>query len=107
MFGVSLIGNMSSGYPYSPNSLNPNSERGPMQSNLVMNVYKQFSWLGFRQTFFVQITNIFNKRNVYWVYSDTGKPGVDANEGTSYDYTNDPTAWGPPRQIRIGITLNY
>ncbi len=107
MFGVSLIGNMSSGYPYSPNSLNPNSERGPMQSNLDMNVYKQFSWLGFRQTFFVQITNIFNKRNVYWVYSDTGKPGVDANEGTSYDYTNDPTAWGPPRQIRIGITLNY
>ena len=106
-FGISVIGNLSSGYPYSPSALNPNSERGPMQKNLDVNLYKRFKWLGFHQTFFIHITNVFNQRNVYWVYPDTGKPGVDANPGTSFDYTNDPTAWGPPRHIRIGLNINY
>ena len=78
-----------------------------MQKNLDVNLYKRFKWLGFHQTFFIHITNVFNQRNVYWVYPDTGKPGVDANPGTSFDYTNDPTAWGPPRHIRIGLNINY
>ena len=105
--GISLIGNMSSGYPYSPSSLHPNSERGPMQKNVDINLYKNFEFFGFKQTLFLHVTNIFNERNVYWVYADTGKPGVDANDATTNDYTNDPTAWGPPRHIRIGLTLGY
>ncbi len=105
--GVSIIGNLSSGYPYSPSAINPNSERGPMQKNVDINLYKKFKWFGFKQTFFIHITNVFNERNVYWVYADTGKPGVDANDATSDDYTRDPTAWGPPRHIRLGLTLNY
>ncbi|MBU0476239.1 MAG: TonB-dependent receptor [Bacteroidetes bacterium] len=107
MFGVSIIGNINTGFPYSPNSLNPNSERGPVQKNVDLNLYKNFDWFGFTQTFFVHIVNIFNEQNIWWVYPDTGKPGVDANDATSNDYTNDPTAYGAPRQIRIGLTLNY
>jgi len=107
MFGLSLIGNINSGFPYSPNALNPNSERGPIQKNIDLNFYKKFDWFGFNQTFFIHIINVFNERNVWWVYPDTGQPGVDANDATSYDYTNDPTAYGAPRQIRIGLTLNY
>ncbi len=106
-FGVSIIGNINSGFPYSPNSLNPNSERGPSQNNVDINLYKKVKWFGVSETFFIHITNIFNKKNVWWVYSDTGKPGVDANEATSDDYTRDPTAWGPPRHIRIGLKINY
>ena len=106
-FGVSIIGNLNSGFPYSPNSLNPNSERGPAQNNVDINLYKKFKLFGFSQTFFIHITNIFNKKNVWWVYSDTGQPGVDANEATSDDYTRDPTAWGSPRHIRIGLKINY
>jgi outer membrane receptor protein involved in Fe transport len=106
-FGVSVIGNMSSGYPYSPSDFHPNSERGPMQKNLDVNIFKNFTLFGFKQTIFMHITNVFNERNIYWVYSDTGKPGEDANEGTSFDYTNDPTAWGPARHIRIGISLGF
>jgi len=105
--GISLIGNLNSGFPYSPNILNPNSERGPMQSNFDVNLYKVFDYFGFQQTIFVQITNILNQRNVWWVYADTGKPGVDANDATSFDYTNDPTAYGPARHINVGITLRY
>ena len=105
--GVSIIGNINSGFPYSPNSLNPNSERGPSQQNLDFNIYKKFDWFGFEQTLFVHVINLFNEQNIWWVYPDTGKPGVDANEATSFDYTNDPTAYGASRQIKIGITLNY
>ena len=105
--GISVIGNLSSGYPYSPSSLHPNSERGPMQKNVDINLFKNFEFFGFKQTLFIHVTNIFNERNVYWVYADTGKPGVDANDATTHDYTNDPTAWGPPRHIRIGLTLGY
>jgi hypothetical protein len=105
--GISIIGDLSSGYPYSPNALNPNSERGPFQKNLDINLYKRFNVFGFHQTFFVHITNILNEKNVWWVYADTGQPGVDASEATSDDYTNDPTAWGPPRHVRIGFTFNY
>ncbi|MCF6269950.1 MAG: TonB-dependent receptor [Melioribacteraceae bacterium] len=107
MFGLSIIGNINSGFPYSPNSLNPNSERGPIQKNIDLNLFKKFDWFGFNQTFFVHIINIFNEQNIWWVYPDTGKPGVDANDATSFDYTNDPTAFGAPRQIRVGLTLNY
>lgn len=106
-FGVSLIGNLNSGFPYSPNSLNPNSERGPAQNNIDINLYKKFDLFGFNQTVFVHVANIFNTQNIWWVYADTGRPGVDANEATSNDYTNNPTAWGPPRQVRIGLKINY
>lgn len=106
-FGISVIGNLSSGYPYSPSQITPNTERGPMQKNVDINLYKKFNWWGFRQILFMHITNILNQRNVYWVYSDTGKPGVDANPATTLDYTKDPTAWGPSRHIRIGLNLSY
>ncbi len=105
--GLSIIGNLSSGYPYSPNALHPNSERGPMQKNVDINLYKKFEFFGVKETLFMHITNIFNQRNVYWVYPDTGKPGVDANDSTTNDYTGDPTAWGPARNIRIGFTIAY
>jgi len=107
LFGIAVIGSLNSGYPYSPSALNPNSERGPSQKNLDVNLYKRFELFGFQQTFFVHITNVFNEQNVWWVYADTGQPGVDANEATSDDYTKDPTAWGPPRHIRVGLTINY
>ncbi len=106
-FGVSIVGNINSGFPYSPNSLNPNSERGPVQNNLDVSLYKKFDWFGVSETFFIHITNVFNTRNVWWVYADTGQPGIDTNEATSDDYTRDPTAWGPPRHIRVGLKINY
>lgn len=106
-FGISIVGNINSGFPYSPNSLNPNSERGPMQKNLDISLYKKFDWFGLSETFFVHVNNVFNQKNVWWVYADTGQPGVDANDATSDDYTNNPTAWGPPRHIRVGFKVNY
>ena len=46
-----------------------------------------------------------NEKNVWWVYSDSGRAGSDANPATSYDYTNNPAMWGPGRRIQVGVSL--
>lgn len=104
-FGFSLYGSISSGFPYTRSSFDPNGERSPSIHQLDLNLFKNFDLFGFKQQFFIQITNLTNDRNVWWVYADSGVPGQDANEATSYDYTNNPSMYGPGRTIRLGIKL--
>ncbi len=104
-FGFSLYGSIASGFPYTRSSFDPNGERSPSIHQLDLNLFKNFDFFGFKQQLFVQITNLTNDRNVWWVYADSGVPGQDANEATSYDYTNNPSMYGPGRTIRLGIKL--
>ncbi|MFH0881778.1 MAG: TonB-dependent receptor [bacterium] len=104
-WGFTLTGGASSGFPYTFNTFAPNEERGPMIISMDTYVYKDFKWAGMKQRIFLQVNNLLNRRNVWWVYSDSGKPGVDASDATSDDYTNDPTMWGPGRRIQIGLSL--
>jgi hypothetical protein len=104
-FGFSLYGSISSGFPYTRSSFDPNGERSPSIHQLDLNLFKNFDFFGFKQQLFVQITNLTNDRNVWWVYADSGVAGQDANEATSYDYTNNPSMYGPGRTIRLGIKL--
>lgn len=104
-FGFSLFGSIASGFPYTRSSFDPNGERSPSIHQLDLNVFKNFDFFGFKQQIFVQITNLTNDRNVWWVYADSGVAGEDANEATSYDYTNNPSMYGPGRTIRLGIKL--
>jgi outer membrane receptor protein involved in Fe transport len=104
-FGFSMYGSIASGFPYTRSSFDPNGERSPSIHQLDLNLFKNFDFFGFKQQLFVQITNLTNDRNVWWVYADSGVPGQDANEATSYDYTNNPSMYGPGRTIRLGIKL--
>lgn len=104
-FGFSLYGSIASGFPYTRSSFDPNGERSPTVHALDLNVFKNFDFFGFKQQLFFQITNLTNDRNVWWVYADSGVAGQDANEATSYDYTNNPTMYGPGRTIRLGIKI--
>ncbi len=103
--GFSLYGSISSGFPYTRSSFDPNGERSPAVHQLDMNLFKNFKFFGFGQQLFVQVTNLTNDRNIWWVYADSGVAGQDANEATSYDYTNNPSMYGPGRTIRLGIKL--
>lgn len=103
--GFSLYGSISSGFPYTRSSFDPNGERSPAVHQLDMNLFKNFDFFGFKQQLFVQVTNLTNDRNVWWVYADSGVAGTDANEATSYDYTNNPSMYGPGRTVRLGIKL--
>ncbi len=104
-FGFSLYGSISSGFPYTRSSFDPNGERSPAVHQLDLNLFKNFDFFGFTQQLFVQITNLTNDRNIWWVYADSGVAGTDANEATSYDYTNNPSMYGPGRTVRLGIKL--
>ncbi len=103
--GFSLYGSISSGFPYTRSSFDPNGERSPAVHQLDLNLFKNFVFFGFKQQLFVQVTNLTNDRNVWWVYADSGVAGTDANEATSYDYTNNPSMYGPGRTVRLGIKL--
>ena len=103
--GFSLYGSISSGFPYTRSSFDPNGERSPAVHQLDLNLFKNFDFFGFKQQMFVQVTNLTNDRNIWWVYADSGVPGQDANEATSYDYTNNPSMYGPGRTVRLGIKI--
>jgi len=103
--GFSLYGSISSGYPYTRTTFDPNGERGPSIHQLDLNIFKNFTYIGTNLQVFIQILNVTNDRNIWWVYSDSGIAGEDANEATSYDYTNNPTMYGPGRKIQFGIKI--
>ncbi len=103
--GFSLYGSISSGFPYTRSSFDPNGERSPAVHQLDLNLFKNFDFFGFKQQLFVQVTNLTNDRNIWWVYADSGVAGADANEATSYDYTNNPSMYGPGRTVRLGIKI--
>lgn len=104
-FGFSLYGSLSSGFPYTRSTFDPNGERSPSIHQLDLNLFKNFDLFGFKQQFFVQVINVTNDRNIWWVYADSGVAGTDASEATSYDYTDNPSMYGPGRTIRLGIKL--
>jgi outer membrane receptor protein involved in Fe transport len=104
-WGFSMWGYISSGTPYTRTSFNPNGERGPLLNSLDLTVFKNFDFMGMGQRLYFQVNNLFNKTNVWWVYSDSGIAGQDANPATSYDYTNNPAMYGPGRIVQFGIKL--
>ncbi|MBI5662134.1 MULTISPECIES: TonB-dependent receptor [Ignavibacterium] len=106
-WGFSLLGSLQSGLPYTYNQFQPNEERAPMITYLDVLGQKEFSFGPVTAKLFVQIFNILNRKNIWWVYPDSGQPGVDTNPATSDDYTNNPTMWGPGRRVQIGISFNY
>lgn len=104
-FGFSVYGSASSGLPYTQSIFDPNGQRAPWIHALDLNVFKNLDFFGIRQQVFLQILNVVNRKNVWWVYADSGIPGDDTSEATSHDYTNNPAMWGPGRTIQIGIRL--
>ncbi|MEA3296737.1 MAG: hypothetical protein U9R56_02600, partial [candidate division Zixibacteria bacterium] len=58
----------------------------------------------------LQVENIFDNRNVVYVYPETGRPDTDQNisgvikGGKPYDLN--PAHWDYGRQIRLGFKVN-
>ncbi len=104
-FGFSIYGSYSSGFPYTRSAFDPNGERSPWIHEFNINLFKDFDFFGLKQQVFIQVLNVTNDRNIWWVYSDSGIPGDDANPATSHDYTDNPSMYGPGRTIQMGIRI--
>ncbi|MEW6050052.1 MAG: TonB-dependent receptor [Candidatus Zixiibacteriota bacterium] len=127
-WGINMVGYLGSGLPYTKtDSLgNRRGERNegrlPANYSVDMRFNKDFRFGPSRNllTFFVEVDNLFNKKNVLNVYTRTGLPDDDRqrvgsglalneNELNRLDrlYDHDPQNYSAPRTIRTGFELSF
>lgn len=108
-WGLSLYGNFQSGLPYSIR-VEPNTERMPWLGMVDMRASKSFHFMGFAETIFLRVINLFDRKNVYSVYSSSGKAdlplGIERNTRNLNVY-DEPSNYGPGRQVRIGLSIDF
>ncbi|MCK6603695.1 MAG: TonB-dependent receptor [Ignavibacteriaceae bacterium] len=130
-WSATLVASIGTGLPYSPRLLEQNiylrtnSERKPFQSNVDLLIQKSFPLYDFMVTFFVKVFNLFDTRNERFVYDDTGRATYTLEEGkggpqatnrisqlypgikSATEYFNRPTYYSSPREVRLGLTLEF
>ena len=130
-WGVNAIGRYGSGMPYtitdeSGYSSSVNDGRLPAYYSVDMRFFKNIFLPRSENyfSFFVEVENVFDRRNVINVYSNTGLPDDD-NRITSGDpdgdgpataadanryyslLAKDPTNYSAPRTVRLGLEFNF
>ncbi len=124
-WGVSFIGNLGSGLPYTPrktedvSALRQNSEKKLMTWNVDMRCHKDFELLSYKLTAFVRILNLFDTLNETGIYDDTGRAGFTTDleriQGLNPDlpvnslkeWFTDITKYSEPRRIEFGVICSF
>jgi len=128
-WGLNMLGRYGSGMPYnvldeSGRQVGVNEGRLPANYTVDMRFYKNL-FVPRTDTyfsFFVEVDNLFDRRNVIDVYGNTGRADIDRNlstvTGTTPEETEekralyalfakDPTHYSKPRTIRLGLEYNF
>lgn len=110
---LNTVFRLSSGYPYTPTGrdigfVEKNSARLPVTWSIDAELSKDWRIGDLTLGAFLEVLNLTDRRNVVWVYTDTGEPDV-TNEGPDYseEYIKDPSNYGPPRRMRLGMRLGF
>ena len=118
--GVSLIGRFHSGLPYTPNIQSEettfeNSGRKPFNYTVDLRLFKNIRIFNIRYRLFVNIYNLFDRRNEIMVYQDTGRAGYSlishyvperrADVNTLSEWLRRPDFYSEPRKILIGLDV--
>ena len=123
-WGSSMRFRLGSGFPYTPsfveatlagNDVPPefatNSRRIPPTWEFDFNIYYEFDMGSVRPRVFVDVFNIFDRRNVTGVYSDTGEPDLTLQQFQlgAFDpgYWVRPFNYTEPRRIQAGIEFKF
>ena len=127
-WGFNVTGYYGSGLPYTVTDNNGyrlgdrNEGRLPANYRVDMRFNKDFYLNKGTQflTFYVEVDNLLNKRNIYNVYSSTGRPdddsytpqgglALDSEELAAADrlYDHDPQNYSPPRAVRVGLRFTF
>ena len=128
-WGISFIGKLSSGWPYTPNIPfanyvpEPNSDRKPWQKNVNARFFKSIPFGKHSLVFFTKIYNLFDFLNEKYVYNDTGRSGYTFINRSSQEtqtltkhygengvhtweeYHIRPDYYSSPREIQIGFSI--
>ena len=130
-WGVNVIWQYGTGFPYTPDATYPglsrtlrrdesplpNSNRMPASSTVDLRFNKDFDFWKFSYSFTVWVSNLFDQKNIYSVSSKTGRPDTDLNGYSDYfgDYITlpgseidkNPYNLGPGRNLKLGLTVNF
>ena len=95
-WGANTIFQYGSGYPYTPfitnyeqqgevlsNVLIRNSRRKPMSFRLDIKLFKYIEFSGMKGKLYINIYNLFDRRNEIHVWEDTGRSGQTSKEKTA------------------------
>ncbi len=127
---ATLIGNVNSGLPYTPEfarseatggaayiGLRENSGRSPLKYNVDLRIMKSFRFGLWQLQAFCNVSNLLDTRNANYVYADTGQPDFTLEgygqrtrflEISNIDefYTR-PGMYSSPRFIQFGFRISY
>lgn len=130
-WGISMIGKLSSGWPYTPNIPyanyvpDSNSDRKPWQKNVNARIFRNLNIGKFNVILFIKAYNLFDTRNERYVYNDTGRAGytfvyrssqeteaLTKHYGTPgvhtwEEYHTRPHYYTAPREFQLGISLEF
>ncbi len=129
-WGVGFVGNYGAGLPYTITDSvgnrvgERNSGRLPSNMTVDMKFLKHFDMNNskYKLSFFLEVDNLFDKRNIVDVYTNTGRPdydgftsqetlstGVEQTELNDLDvlFDKDPTHYSKPRTVRAGFEFNF
>ena len=123
-WGISTIGAIGSGLPYTPNlsaenTLLTNGATKPVTLALDMNVYYKFNIFGKESQVFLRVQNVLDHLNQTGVYDKTGTAdftpdqqqvenlNVDELVNTVEEWFRNETFYSEPRRIEFGLGLNF
>lgn len=124
-WGLSVVMQYGSGTPYTPRqsknigTLLINSEKKPSIFNVDLRLYKDIKFKFFTFSLFARIYNLFDIKNAYGVYNDTGRPDFTLDYLSALkqqpvqlvnplgEWFTNPTFYSEPRRIEFGLTIFF
>lgn len=109
-----VLAQFSSGLPYTPISddrtktFEKNSARMPWTNTVDIRLEKFFPVTRANLSVFLEVTNLFDRLNPLIVQPRTGKVWDDGKSrlfGSGQDFMHDPSDVGPPRIVKLGLTM--
>ncbi len=102
-----------SGLPYSSYGTGKvNDMRLPWTSATDLKLLRQVRWANLGFDLFVDIFNVFNRKNVGYIgsaqyYELTGDPSILMKDVSGEDYIRNPAVWSPGRHVRAGFAIQF
>lgn len=112
-WGISAVGQYGSGLPFTPTDARGsqigdiNSQRQPWTGNLDLRAYRTIKFSGLLFTAIVDIQNLFDRKNIYRVFTNTGTPDFSLNPNMSQENLHRPYYYGPPRHVQLGLEVGF
>jgi hypothetical protein len=124
-WGVSVIARYGSGSPFTPRQsqdigiLLTNSETKPSTFSADLRAYKNFTVQRLNFSVFARVFNLFDNRNQYGVYNDTGRADYTLDEllarqqnpvlpvNSLRQIFRNPSFYSAPRRIEMGLSIKY